>query len=233
MAISVLAHRTGMKHAPENSMEGFEHCHANGAAAVECDITFIEGVPFIWASRTKQSEPTLVVDDVLMFLQQHAGMTVYFDVKYYVKHIAGHFVKIPENVLWMVREQIIRPAKLRGVTDRIGFVTFGGGARLLQTAKLLDPNIATDLIIVFPWMRLHAYRRYVDAVTIGWEHRNYWKHFPGSLIHITTQARAFDMQVRGGLANTIQDIEWCLGMGMDGIWTDDVPLVASYLPSDR
>lgn len=229
--MEILAHRTGMAHAPENSLEGFAHCHESGAAAVECDITFIDGAPYVWARGTDESTPVLRLGDVLEFIETHPGMRVYFDVKFYDSHFAGHFCSVPEEVVELAVRTVIAPAMERGLESSIGFVTFRGGAELLRTAKKMSPAIATDLMVIFPWTRPQTYRAYVDAVTIGWDAAigNHWEFFPGSLTYIIAQARVLGMQVRGGLANRAEDVDWLIGLGAEALWTDDVPYVGRYL----
>jgi hypothetical protein len=229
-----------MKHASENSLEGLRHCLDAGAAAAECDVTFIDDTPFIWGSWMKDQEPILRVRDVLNFVALNPGMKVYFDVKYYggdsdgfirglIDHVSGHFIKVSDRFIWLVRDNIVQPAIERGVADRIGFVTFCGGARLLYSAKLLDPRIETDLIVILPWTRPGRYQGYVDAISIGWKAFNHWKLFPWALRAILAQARSKKIQIRGGIVNTVEEINWLLKHEADALWTDDIPLARAYL----
>lgn len=229
--IGVLGHRTGMACFPENSLTGIEHCRQDGAFGVECDITFVDGEPYVWASGTEEPEPTLHVDELFAYLRKRPGLTVYMDVKFYDRHTLAHFRAIDEDILDMVAERILWPARRAGLMDRIGFVTFCGGAPLLLMAKLFDRRIATDLMAIFPWTNVLKHRAYVDAITIGWDPAlgNHWRLFPRSLDRIVREARGLGIRVRGGLANRGRDLHWLSDLGVDDVWTDNVPFAKRYL----
>lgn len=106
--MKIIAHRTGMADAPENSMEGLRKCFHAGADGAECDITLADNTPFVWADdmnrllkkpvssitnfqpnairnfqRTDSPEPIAEMRDIWNFMSTHQNFTIYFDVKYY------------------------------------------------------------------------------------------------------------------------------------------------------
>src|SRR3990172_11339670 len=119
----ILAHRTGVARAPENSMQGFLQCSRDGADALECDVTFTkDGEPFVWdiasvrlqntkkplsemtfcearkVARRDCAEGLMHLNDTWSFIETHPRIKIYFDVKYYSWHAAGHFQRMSRNL---------------------------------------------------------------------------------------------------------------------------------------
>ena len=255
--VKVLAHRTGMAKYPPNSSEGLRGCQTDGAYGFECDITFtaLSNEPFVWISgmrkilkssgvtmremtflevagleRTDCGEKVLHLNDVLDFLEQNQ-IKAYFDLKYYHLDLFGQICLMPPRLIALVKEKIVAPALRRGLVDKIGFVAFGGGSQLLKAAKLIDSRIATDLIIGLPWLKIDRHLGYLDAITIGWKKPNPWRWrlCAGDLEELLYAARLNGIKVRGGLAETEEEVGWLVEKKFDGIWTNNVPMVQKAL----
>ncbi len=255
--MKLLAHRTGAAIAPPNSLTGFKKCLQEGADGIECDITFIKGEPFVWLNgmekflkepirtlsgldletinnlqRKDCGEKILTVSDIFDFLSQvRIPIRIYFDVKYYKEDPGGQFRHISGSLLEMANQKIIRPAIKKGLADKIGFVTFKGGEKLLELAKKMDERIAANLIILFPWTRLEPHLNYLDSISIGWKHLNYWRILGGSK-KLVSQAKKFGLEVYGGITNTEQGAEWLFLRGFDGVWTNDLIKIKKALQFD-
>lgn len=106
--MKIIAHRTGMAYAPENSIEGFQKCADDGADGAECDITMAGVTPFMWADdmnriltkpvrslqdlapdairglkRSDSPEKIAEMRDIWNFMSAHSDFHIFFDVKYY------------------------------------------------------------------------------------------------------------------------------------------------------
>lgn len=106
--MELLAHRTGQGFSKPNSLEGLERCAEAGIYGVECDVTFVQGTPFIWiddvnnllttpvrsitdltpekvrALKRKDSpEGILEIEDVWNFMASYPKIHVYLDIKSY------------------------------------------------------------------------------------------------------------------------------------------------------
>ncbi len=243
----VLAHRTGMANFPENSWEGLVRCARNGANAIECDITFTkDGKAAVWAGdisdlsfeemagfkrKAPPFERIMGIKNIWRFLEKYSPVTVFLDVKYYSSDILGHFRNIGDKLINTVIREIIEPTQRRGFSERIGFVTFAGGAGLLERIKKIDLKIHTSLITVFPWTEIEHHFPYLDSVTVGWNWMNrwMWKLFDKKLERILKKAHEHGLKIYGGHANTENDILWLLDKKFDGIWTDDVLFAQKFL----
>ncbi len=221
----ILAHRTGMAISPENSYEGLVACHNAGAHVVECDIIFVGEKPFVWINKSVQNS-SMGLKDVWRFIKEYPDIKVFFDIKYYdVGDIDGHFCKISGELLHLVLTKIIAPAIHKELLNRIGFVTFKGGAEVLSMAKNYTSQISTELIVIFPWFSL-GFRPDLDSICIGWKKFNHWKCFPKALRRIMNEAREAGLQIVAGLANTPEEYKWVAENKFDGVWTDN-PFAAS------
>lgn len=238
--MNILAHKTAMANAPPNSLEGLEHCYKQGVADVECDIVFKDDEPYIWESESIPNN-AIKLKDVWPFLKYHPGIRIFFDIKYYdqkgripswplaLGDIQGHFARMPDDIFRKSLMKIIGPARQKGMLDRIGFVTFLGGARFLKTAKEIDASIRTDLIIIFPWTRISKHFEYLDSITVGWKDINHWKLFPCLLRRILRQAHKSGVGVNAGVANSKTEFRWVVGYGFDGMWTDNIIAAKNFL----
>lgn len=255
--MKLLAHRTGADIAPPNSLAGFKKCLQEGADGIECDITFIKGEPFVWLKgmekflkepigelsdldletinnlrRKDCGEKILTVEDIFDFLSQvRIPVKIYFDVKYYKEDSGGQFGHISDSLLEMANQKIIMPAIKKGLADKIGFVTFKGGKKLLELAKKTDKRISTNLIVLFPWTRLEPYLICLDSISIGWKHLNHWRILGGSK-KLVSQAKKFGLEVYGGITNTQQGAEWLFLRDFDGVWTNDPVKIKKTLQFD-
>lgn len=248
----LLAHRTGMANAPENSMTGFKQCFIDGAIGIECDITFIHGEPFVWLDgmekhleipckslhelsldeiralkRKDCNETILTINDLFAFIKQYPTR-VYLDIKYYSKDVGGELKTIPDDLITAVIDKIIQPAKEKRLCHKLGFVTFNGGIKLLKAVKKEDEEIATSLIVLSPWGKIAKHAKYLDSISIGWKYINHWKFSLRGLKKIIKKAKANKIWVYGGIANSEKEIRWLLKRDVDGIWTDDIPSVKAF-----
>ena len=235
--LKIIGHKTGSAIYPGNSMEGLVGCYKSGAYGIECDIVFGEnGEITIPQNGNKDNQKKLRIENVWDFLFERPDIKIFFDIKFYntglsigaINHLSGHFQTISNDQLRFLKKKVIDPAILYGMSDRIGFVTFMGGLKLLKLAKKSDRAISTYLIVIlpwlgkFPWTDFENHWEFIDAIIIGWDRINQWKFFPKSLRKIIREARINGKEAHGGLANSRKEVLWLLGCRLDGIWTDRV-----------
>lgn len=240
MGPKILAHRTAMAEAPENSLEGFKKCFSNAVDAVECDISFTKnGKAIVCTKAIDYNEDVLTINDIWEFISDFPQIKIFFDIKfsrYLTDDLSPHFIKIPPKVIELVKKEIIQPAKERKICHRIGLVGFWGCFDLLKVAKEMEPTISTSLIIIlpwlgkFPWNSLNDYFSFLDTVIIGWKKFNQWKVVPWSLVldNIITVSKKAGKNVEGGVVNTEEEILWALKNNFYGIWTDNTTMVKNF-----
>ncbi len=177
-------------------------------------------------------EKILTPQDLWNFLSIRPKVKILFDVKYYFFHeLEGHFKTIGNEMIDLAIKELVEPARRAGVADQIGFSAFLGGAKLLKTAKIYCPSITTSFIIIFPWTRVEDYFPYLDEIIIGQTGLNawVWKLSAGRIKHLIQEAKKRNIQVNGGCANNETEVRRFLKYGVDGIWTDNPPLVKKIL----
>lgn len=187
-------------------------------------------------------EKILTIENVWNFLDTRPNVKVYFDVKYYGKEaylptypidfgdITGACRQIPDGMIRSVLETVIRPCPFQ---NRIGFVTFSGGLKLLQAAKEFNPAIRRDLIVILPWPKAETHFDCLSSVTIGWKNFNQWKFFSRRLAEILRTSRERGLETYAGVANSIDEVGWAIERGFEGIWTDNVPSTQTILATKR
>jgi len=254
--MEILAHRTAMDNAPPNSLEGFCFCGEKGIKIIECDLSFsYDGQPVIWndhdnhllqrpirsigehtlyelqkRERKDSDEFLLGIGDIWNFLQDHPKCRVLFDVKYYSRDLWGIVKRIPTHLVRLTLQEVIEPAITLKLINQIGFVTFEGGVRLLKTVKDVLPEIHTNLMVVWPWARISGHLNYLDGITIGWDGWNHWqKIFARSAERLILTARESGLKVWGGHANSLENRQWLVDSGFNGMWTNDIVTAKKYL----
>lgn len=189
-------------------------------------------------------EKIMHISDIWEFLDSHPRMKIFFDVKLKgnsaMEHggdLYAHFKKIPQGIIELVDKTIIQPAIKRRLCDRIGFVTFWGGTDLLKFAKERNDEIETSLILILPWIGRYPFSKakkyfpYLDSVIFGWKYFNQWQRiYTNFLLHrIEKKFRNNNIKIHGGLANSKEEIWWCMNHEFDGIWTDNPVGVRPFL----
>lgn len=194
--------------------------------------------------RTDCDEKIMQMSDIWDFLDSHPRIKIFFDVKLksngVMEHrgdLYAHFKKMPQEIIDLTDKKIIQPAIERRLCDRIGFVTFWGGADLLKFAKERDEKIETALILILPWIgrypliEARKYFPYLDSVIFGWKYFNQWQKIYTNFIlrRIEKKYRKRNIKIYGGIANSKEEIWWCMNHGFDGIWTDNPVGIRPFL----
>lgn len=192
-------------------------------------------------------EKILTIEDIFMFMKEYENTRLFFDVKYcddsysieQLGDLKNHYNIVGSRTLDLVAREIIIPASRLSLSHRIGFITFWGGVEILKLAKEADTRITTATIQILPWFGIspfsssESYINYIDWIVIGWKNFNQWKLpiWKSGLRKIKKLAEARDIPVHGGIANTEEELRWCLKQNFQGIWTDNPVNTASILSS--
>ncbi|MCX5784764.1 MAG: glycerophosphodiester phosphodiesterase family protein [Elusimicrobia bacterium] len=242
----VLAHRGALLNAPENTAAAFKLAFSNGASAVECDIRRTSDGQFIafhdgdarrvcgksWRiAGTSYShlktlkvfgkEPIAHLDDILNMMILGPARVFYFELG----------MDSTEDAATLALE-----IKKAGVQNRAFILTFSHRARLLKAAGAAVPGIG---IAVMPFLPGAVLKTAADAgaskVCAGWVNwplaRQVFKGY-AALCNFKEQvlaAAVAGVGVSAGVANSYYDIRDLAELGVEGVWTDDVPLAVKTL----
>ncbi|HAH31566.1 MAG TPA: hypothetical protein DCL44_04565 [Elusimicrobia bacterium] len=242
----IFAHRGALLNAPENTAAAFKLAFSNGATAVECDIRKtldgqfiafhdgdarrvcgrpwpIAGTSYAHLKTLKVfgKEPIAHLYDILNIMILGPARIFYFEL----------CVDSPEDAAALAFE-----IKKAGVQDRAFIITFAHRARLLKAASAAVPDIGIGVMPLLPGAILKtAAAAGASKVCAGWVNWPLTRQvFKGcaALFNFKEQvlaaARA-GVGVSSGVANSYYDIRYLAELGVEGVWTDDVPLAVRTL----
>lgn len=228
----------------------------NMADLIKLRVPVIDSVSEVDFKRAKNlarndcDEKILTIEDIWGFLTEYRNIKIFFDVKNsgngktrieHMVDLRGHFADLKPEIINLADREIIQPAIERRLADRIGFVTFWGGAELLRLAKSRDQNIETSLILIMPWggkcfwNSVNGHFQNLDSIIFGWKGFNQWKWiYPKKIMErIMEKAREKGIAVNGGIADTKEAVRWCLDNKFDGIWTNDPENVRKLIENNE
>jgi glycerophosphoryl diester phosphodiesterase len=244
---AILAHSGALLNAPENTIAAFKLAFANGADGIECDIRKTKDGQFVafhdrtakrvtgydWpiagctyghlgSLRVNGREPIAHLDDIFNLLVFHPSKTAYFEVC---------FEDPADAAVLAVR------IKNAGLAGRAYVLAFSNRKQFLYAAKCAAPDIGIAVMPFFPYNIVNAAGAAgASAVCTGWT-----PSWPGTRELFKLGARVFDLKLQAaeararglelsaGVANDNYDARWLADTGVNGIWTDDVPLIARAL----
>lgn len=246
----VLAHRGGSYRAPENTLASFRQALNDGADGFEFDVRLTQdGEPVVchdeylrrltgvdllirqttWKEiqklrvlATKEQIPHL--HDVFELLQSHPTKC-FIELKYY-----------SEQLITLLLEAI-RTAALE---EQVTIMAFSSRRRILLAVKQIAPTLRTNIITPNPYnLTMAARLASADIVSFGWS----WRPVSyllfkaiSSVIDIrrsVSQTQQRGISVTVGIANSEADVKMLMRYGVDGIWTDNVPLARSIVNVDQ
>lgn len=239
MNIQLLAHRGGMRRAPENTRAAFKQALADSADAYECDVCL-----------TKDKQPVLIhVDFNRDNMRKATGCTTplsalnWKEVQQLTSENSDEPIAHLDDALRITREHqfpcfiepksdseelltiVVKRIRQFEVVELTGILTFYFRKQLLINAKRLEPKLQTSAIFINPMADFLKAATAIDAnrVVLGWTGINHFKPFTGSVRRKVTQLKANGIAVEAGFILTPQDVNWALSAQIEGLWVDDVP----------
>lgn len=237
----ILAHRGGMLNALENTLSAFNIAFKNGADGIECDVRI-----------TKDSEFVVFHDKNTRRLTGanfEISETHYFEIKNlrvmgkeripHLDEILDFLQKYPDKICFFeigfgTQEQVVKLAqklKEAGLCPRSFILAFSNKKNLLNCAKEAVPETRISVMPILPVNIVGtANDSSADSLCVG------WIDWPGTKQIFLMSTRMFNfkksvekaqklnIQVTGGVANTPDEVRLFKNFGVDGIWTDDVPM---------
>lgn len=240
--MKIIAHRGGPARAPENTLLSFKRALDDGADGFECDVVLtrdgepvILHVPFYSQSISKlvgkkanvgnldwidmrglrvDGEPIPHLHDVLSFIKAHS-VECFFEPKQNSNNLV---------------ERVVRGIEEYEVVDKAHLITFYLRKNLLVHSKELNPMLKTSVILLTPCSRLTSRARAAsaDEVVPGWKGINQIELLAlciDDLVKKVKETREQGIGVYSGIADDRKSARWLCELGVDGIFTNNVPLV--------
>lgn len=249
MQTLILAHRGAALNGPENTLAAFRLAFENGAAGVECDLRVAKDGEIIlfhdknakrltgfnleieqckWIElkelRVLGKEPITHIDDFLNLLAAYPGKFCYFEAG--KDGFAG-------------AERLIEKLKKAGLCSRSFLLAFSNKKEILLRAKKISEEIRTSIMPIVPVnIVATAKSGRADSICAGWIDWPFAREFflaSAKLFNFAGQvrkARRLGIQTTGGIANTPEEVRIFLNYGVDGVWTDDVPMAVKTVKSE-
>lgn len=253
--IKVFAHRGGPERAPENTLLAFRRAIDDGADGFECDVVLTKDgepiiihKPFYTDSIAKQIDKGGRLNEStwkdLKELKTGGQRIPHLDdlLELVSSSRTECFIE-PKIVKAELIEKIINSVHNYDVVEKVQLITFFHRRALLSTSKILDSKIKTCVILVWPfgsWSE-KAQMAQADVVVPGWKSLTPWKSF--NHIKILAALRLIDLQrkvsetqlegipVYSGIADDKETMTWLCELGIDGVFTDNVPLARQVISS--
>jgi len=243
--IRILAHRCGQRRADENTLGGLRKAREDGADGVECDVRL-----------TADGEPVLFHDDDLrracgldrpvrslkwaelkgLKVFGREGIPHFNDALGFLRDWPGAELVIDlHEDRFDLAEAVGKAVVSSGLAGRCQILGFYSQRAYLLRAKQAG-GACTRLSMMpgEPWNIARSVALKSVELCVGWDkpiHRVLYK--TACLFYPTVselaRARAAGTAVSGGIANSPEDVRYFLGQGVDGIWTDDVPMARAAL----
>lgn len=229
----IIAHRGARKEAPENTIPAFARAIELGADGIEFDVLL-----------TRDKVPVVTHNDDLSILTNHKGFVRDMPLAAIKSLSAGFQIPTLAEALGAIREcNILAIAEIKAqpglhaeVAEIIGrtirdfglrgpFMISSSSLQILRELKHSHPKIPRALIIrkkSFSFLHSYFFARLAGVSAI---HPCLAAMSDG----MVRRARGLRMQIAAWTANTPDDFERCLALGVDGIITDDVSAARDYI----
>lgn len=251
-AIKILAHRGGPERAQENTLSAFKRAIDDGADGFECDVVLTkDGEPVCIHKSFYSDSIAKLVDQkgrlkdidwaTLKTLRTNGKRIPHLSdtMDFVSSHKAECFIE-PKVVSDEIIEKIADVVNRHGVQDTVRLITFFHRRSLLCKSKQLNPAITTSVMLISPfgsWQQ-KAEGACADIIVPGWKGIGSWK----TLNHLrllgalfvdlrkkVNEAQSNNLPVYSGIANDEDNLRWLSDLGVNGIFTDDVPLATRVL----
>jgi glycerophosphoryl diester phosphodiesterase len=252
--IRILAHRGGPQRAPANTLRAFEQAMQDGADGFECDVALTRDREPVVIHKSFYSDSISRLIDQKGRLKEldwkelrnrrtNGEMIPHLHdaLGFVSKHQMECFIE-PKEVSEELVEKITSAISQYSVVEKVTLITFFHRRALLQISKKLNPTIKTSVILVCPfgsWSR-KAEAASADMVVPGWKGFAGWESFNhlrtlGSTVvdlkRKIRRAHSRGMPVYSGIADNESQINWLCTLGVDGLFTDNIPLARRIVSS--
>ncbi len=245
-SVEVLAHRCGMGRGTENTMEAIAQAFLDGAHRFECDVRL-----------TEDGVPVVIHDADLKRLAGHSGVIAQM-AKHELDQVrlrGGEKIPSVSEVMDFVRKKYWRVTfeikdrsvelvqkmfdlaveyNLRG--EHCELLVFAENGDWLAEIKSREKEIiGTSVMLKVPWQIRAAAKRFgTRTICLG------WLGWPSKLF-FHSAARIFSLKeeiekahdegikVIAGITNHSAAVEYLVDLGVDGIYTNNVPRVRQLL----
>jgi glycerophosphoryl diester phosphodiesterase len=236
----IIAHRGDKAHAPENTLPAFNLAVEKGADAIEFDVKLTSDGQVIvhhdrlvdrttdgtgkiskysftslrdldagsWFSDGYSGERIPTMDEVF----ETVGKRTHIDVE-----LTNYTTPLDDLVTCVVEK-----VKRHGLQDRMLFSSFF--PRNLRKAHLLLPEVPLGLLTMRDWKGFWGR-------TFGWrgDYYAFHPHFTNANAGLVDRVHAMGKRVQVWTVNAEEDLKRMIGLGVDGIFTDDPELALRLL----
>ncbi len=229
-----------------NTLLDFQEAYELGIHGIETDVCFTapdedgSQQPIIHHPDTKNPDDpsnikwshlkfipkikVLRLDNFLAFLKVHSNLFCCLEPKEDSEKLLDVIVqKITEygleNRIYLTACQL-----------RVPYLELEASAKLLSKARSQNPKIKTHLIATFPFsLPALAHKYNPDIISVGWLPESkfskwFFKTFLMNIVNLKQQIKQVQnmgVEIIGGIVNEEKDFEYFVGLGVDGIMTDD------------
>lgn len=234
--------------APENTLTAFKRALNDGADGFECDVALTrDGEPVV-------IHKTFFSDDISKLIDKRGRLKdmdwkklrrertsgeriphLYDALEFLCSNSMECFIE-PKVISQELVTKIIKAIDKCGVIDKVHLITFFNRRQLLCLSKKLNPKIKTSVILIWPFgsWENKAKTTCADMIVPGWKGFALWKRFNHlrllDYLFVDMEAKirnahAHGIPIYSGIADDDKTINWLCEIGVDGIFTDNVPLV--------
>lgn len=254
--LEIWGHRGGKIQSAGNSLAdntsgAFKMAYDCGVDGVEADIDQTrDGEPIIYHLKTLKPDPInldwtevksrypfiMHFEDFLFFLSNHGNIRCSLDMK----NDSEKFLK--KLILRIKAANLQERIFITASQFKIKVLQLPVGGKTLLEARNINPASKTHVIGLLPHnLDVIAKKFRVDAVSLGWLSDPFLLyHFSKFVFQRCINTKFSDLQsqikrlrseqvkVWGGIANTFEEMDYFVELGVNGIFTDEVALAMKY-----
>jgi len=235
-----------------NTLSDFKMAQCLGVTGIETDISFsLDKEVIIYHPGTTEQDytkltwkeiqatgfPIVRLSDLFVFLKNNPRLQCCLDIKENSKEL------VRKVVVAIIGADLEERVHLTAFQKRIPRLKMESDVSLLIYAKWICPGIKTHIITPWPINLVGIAERYrPDAISFGWLQEPWWLRLIGQpffkgislAVNLKKQVREArkirkGMKIWAGVVNEPKDMLYFIGLGIDGIVTDNPRLLKALL----
>lgn len=243
--IRLLAHRGAAITSAENTLESVRRAREEGADGVELDVQLsADGEPFLFHDRDFRRVAGTDAEVAASAWKDIRELRVFG--KHRIPHLedaleafeawpAGRLTLDLHQESLRLAEAVARAVARSPIRDRVSVLDFYSRRSTLLRVREVEPVVRLAVMPEIPWLTDASVRLLRPAeICLGWDKPlTRWLYRLGCRLYdvrpAIRRARGAGVLVSGGVANTPEEVRYVLAQGVEGIWTDDLPMARRTL----